>query len=139
MDKIKEFVEEYQCPGCVVGGDASCYAGETDSKSITCSKHVSGTIEFPAVGSFFLGMPKGFNRIGSAKELKLYIFNKLDDGWGFDKFNVPVWKYLDEHGNTIVRGLSPRINSPFLHIFIGNHIDKIDCFKITNEDIKAMD
>ena len=35
-------------------------------------------------------MPKGFNRLGSYGEMKPNIFEKFEDGWGYDTFNVPV-------------------------------------------------
>lgn len=139
MDKVANmsFVEEYQCPGCVCGSDTSCY--KSDNGSLACTKYVSGTMAFPMVGSFFLGMPKGFNRLGSEDKLKINIFAKLSDGWGYDKFNVPVWKHLDKHGNTLVRGICPRVNNPFLHIFLENCIDEIDCLEITKKDMEQMD
>lgn len=131
------FVEEYQCPGCVCGSDKSCYVSENDS--MECTKHVAGTMAFPMVGTFLPGMPKGFNRIGSEDKLKINIFDKFSNGWGYNKFNIPVWKHLDEHGNTLVRGLSPRVNNPFLHIFLEDCIDKIDCLEFTKEDISEID
>lgn len=131
-----KFIEEYQCPGCARGSDKSCYVSENDM--LECTKHAAGTTT-PGIGSFFLGMPTGFNRLGSKDKLKINIFAKLTDGWGYSKFNVPVWKYLDEHGNTLVRGLCPRINNPFLHIFLENCIDKIDCLEITKDDMNVMD
>ena len=61
------------------------------------------------------------------------------DGGKYDKLNIPVWKHLDKHGNTLVRGLIPRRNEPFLHIFLENCISQIHCLEISNEDIKNMD
>jgi len=134
--KIKEFVENYQCPGCVCGSDIECFEAST---GIECSKHAPGTTIYPNIGTIFLGMPTGFNRLGSVKDMKINGFKTLSDGWEYDKFNIPVWKYLDEDGNTIVRGLSPRTNNPFLHIFLENCISKIDCLELTKEDIETMD
>jgi hypothetical protein len=100
-------------------------------------------------------MPKGFNRLGpvDAKDFRLWIYESWEAATEhrgkapgdltvtgpFDLFNVPVWKYLDEHGNTLVRGMCPRTNRPFLHIILGDHLDKIDCLEITDEDLKGMD
>jgi len=84
-------------------------------------------------------MPKGFDRCGVDEKLIIHIFEKFDDGWGYNKFNIPVWKYKDDIGSTLVRGLSPRINAPFLHIFLEDCRDKIDCLEITDEDIAEMD
>jgi len=137
MEKIiQNVVEEYQCLGCVVGSDTSCYE---KGGGVECAKHVAGTRVVPYVGLIFLGMPTGFNRLGGYQEMGIRIFQEFGDGWGYCKFNRPVWKYLDEHGNTLVRGLSPRINQPFLHIFLGDQRDKIDCVEITAQDIAEMD
>jgi len=136
-EKIKKIIETYQCPGCVTGGDTSCYE---KGDNLECSKHGSGTLG-SGIGMFYLGLPKAFCRIGFIKQESfcLYIFENIEKGWGYDKFNIPVWKHLDKHGNTLVRGLSPRINHPFLHIFIGDYLKEIDCLEITQEDIDEMD
>lgn len=136
MDKkIKDFIENYQCPGCVCGSDISCFE---KGSGIECDKHVVGTL-IMGIGKIFLGMPHGFNRLGFVEEMKINGFETLSDGWGYDKFNIPVWKYLNEHGNTLVRGLSPRTNAPFLHIFLEDCLSEIDCYEITLEDLNGMD
>jgi len=132
---IKNAIEEYQCPGCVVGGDISCYE---KGDSLECDKHVSGTTMIP-IGRIFLGMPKGFNRHGPVEGMSIDIFKTFSDGWGYTKLNIPVWKYLDNNGNTLVRGISPRINAPFIHVFLEDCIDKIDCTEITKIDLDGMD
>lgn len=139
-ESIKKAVETYQCPGCAFGSDCECYE---KGYSESCGKHVAGTMCFPAVGTLFLGMPKGFNRPGKC-ETKIWIYESVSNyGDGpyrlGGKFNIPVWKYLDEHGNTLVRGMCPRTNMTFIVIFIGNHIDEIDCLEITIEDLDEMD
>ena len=131
-----KFVESYQCPGCVCGSDMSCFE---KGDGIECGKHAPGTTVLPVVGRIFLGMMKGFDRLGPVADMKICGFEKLSDGWGFDKFNVPVWKYLDEQNHTIVRGMSPRINAPFLHVFLENCISRIDCYEITVNDLDDMD
>lgn len=136
-EEIKKAVENYQCPGCVWGSDISCYE-YCSEKGVECQKHAAGTTISP-IGRVFLGMPKGFNRLGVCDETEISIFEKFEDSWGYDKFNVPVWKYLDDNGNTLVRGLCPRVNYPFIHIFIGNVLSKIDCMEITRQDIDKMD
>lgn len=134
-EKIKRAVESYQCIGCVCGGDTTCYEkGDNEA----CKKHVSGTfISF--IGNIYLGMPKGFNRLGPCRETKINIFRELKDGWKYDTFNIPVWKHKDEHGNVIVRGLSPRTNSPFIHIFLVDCIMEINCMEITAQELSKMD
>lgn len=84
-------------------------------------------------------MPKGFNRFDSSKEMKISIFEKFDDGWVYDFLNIPIWKHLDQHGNTIVKGICPRIMYPWIHTFLGNVLDKIDCFSITTKEQNGMD
>lgn len=85
-------------------------------------------------------MPKGFNRLGKYTELKPIIFDKFDGAeWEYNKFNIPVWKYLNPEGHTMVRGLIPRRNEPFIHVYLENCIDKIDCLEITQSDVDQMD
>lgn len=135
--KIKEIIEEYQCTGCLKGSGISCFASNPQG-GIGCGSHKAGTY-MSSVGAFFLGMPKGFNRTNNQDGLKPIIFQNFADGWGYTKYNVPVWKYLSEDGHTFVRGISPRINSPFVHVFLENCIAQIDCIEITEQDIKYMD
>ncbi|RPJ70156.1 MAG: hypothetical protein EHM20_15690 [Alphaproteobacteria bacterium] len=66
-------------------------------------------------------------------------FHDLEKNWAYDKFNVPVWKHLNESNHVLIRGLSPRINMPFLHIVLENCMDQINCLEITNKDIAEMD
>lgn len=143
--KIKEAVKEYQCPGCSTDcSDLSEFEQRIWSQS--CSNHNPGT-SMGLHTQIFLGMPKGFNRtgvsLGDRTRLNLDIFEsyeKLQEIWGeYDKLNVPVWKYLNENGHTLVRGLSPRLNVPFLHVILEDCIDKIDCINITNEFITDID
>jgi hypothetical protein len=103
------------------------------------------------IGAVFLGMPNGFSRLGSFDSMCLSIFPSFEafekdystpaihgPSDGYNMWNVPVWKFLDEHGNTIVRGISPRINKPFLHVILENCLDKIDCLEITKEVQEKM-
>lgn len=134
-EEIKKAVERYQCPGCVCGSDTSCYAEGLD---FGCSKHCPGTV-ISGAGKILLGMPKGFNLFESHYKVTISIFEKFEYGWGYNKFNVPVWKHLDNNGNTLVRGVCPRISLPWIHIFLGNHMSKIDCIEISKEDMRKMD
>lgn len=141
--RVKKAIERYQCSGCISGSDTSCFKENEIAGGVGCGKHLSGTTII-GIGKVFLGLPKGFNRLGRLGDMKPIIFNNFkefsESGWGsYEKFNRPVWKHLDEHGNTLVRGLMPRRNEPFLHIFLENCIDKIDCLEISQEDINEMD
>jgi hypothetical protein len=145
-----EAIKEYQCPGCACGVGPEC-ATKCDT-GIGCGAHCPGTL-MSNVGKIFLGMPKGFNRCGYETEMPLHIFESFEsfcDDWkrvtslgvesgGYDFWNIPVWKYLDEHSNTLVRGLSPRVNSPFLHVILGDCRDKINCLEVTEKMQNSMD
>lgn len=135
-DTIKNAVENYQCSGCTNGSDISCYEKGYNQE---CGKHSAGTF-IGGQGRIFLGMPRGFNRAGPASEnVKIYIFEKWEDSWSGDKFNVPVWKHLDDQGNVLIRGISPRINLPYYHIILEDCMDKVECIEITKEDMEDMD
>jgi hypothetical protein len=146
-DNIKEAIEEYQCSGCVSGSNVSCFEKDDLNGTAACGKHTAGTM-IMGIGRIFLGMPKGFNRLGHPHEnpkanLKIEIFETRKDGWeeptGYQKWNIPVWKYKNEAGHTFVRGLAPRNNRPFLHIFLEDCMDSFDCLEITQEDVDGMD
>lgn len=53
-------------------------------------------------------------------------------------FNASTKATYDGH-ITMIRGLSPRINKPFLHIIISNCVGLINCLEITEADINKMD
>ena len=140
-ENIKNGVEEYQCPGCTSGRNISCY--KKSENSIACGEHRAGTaITF--IGKIFLGMPIGFNRLGvelgGGENMPIEIFESFEKrDWDYNKWNIPVWKHLNENGHTFVRGLSPRTNRPFLHIFLKDCMNRIDCFEVTQELINEMD
>ena len=139
-EKIKNGVELYQCPGCIGGHDTTCY--KKSGNSVACGEHRAGTLILPG-GKVFLGMPKGFNRLGvgfgDEKNLKIEMFESFEQADWYNEFNIPVWKHIDENGNTLVRGLSPRTNQPFLHIYLEDCMDKIDCYVVSHEMIEKMD
>ena len=139
MDKkIKKAIEEYQCSGCISGHNTDCF--EKCDTGIGCGKHYAGTHVMPIVGKIFLGLPKGFNRLGhNNDDMKPYIFEDLKDWGEYNKFNVPVWKHLDKNGNTLVRGLKPRLNTPFIHIILKDALSEINCELITDKDLEEMD
>lgn len=137
MDKrILDAIENYQCSGCVCGSNISCYE---KGINLECSKHVAGTRSM-GIGRVFLGMPKGFNRLGESDNLTIQIFNSFrEKDWTYDMWNIPVWKYLNGSNHTFVRGLCPRTNTPFLHVILEDCISDIDCFEITEQHIAEMD
>jgi len=93
----------------------------------------------PHVGLVFLGLPKGFCRLGDFEKTRISMFKSRADGWGYGKFNIPVWKHVDKLGNTLVRGICPRTNYPWIHIFLNSHGEMINCLEITDKDIRGMD
>lgn len=137
--EIIEAVKEYQCSGCVGGPFENCF--ESKKAGDGCSKHVCGTTLIP-IGRIFLGLPKGFNRKGDSERTDVSIFKSYDDAltaWGYNWLNIAVWKYLDEFGNTIVRGLSPRINYSWVHVILGDCLDKFDCYEVTKTNMDEID
>lgn len=148
---IDTAVKTYQCQGCVNGSHPFCY--KKDTMGSGCSAHCPGTIML-GVGHLFLGMEKGFNRIGPIQDGQMHIqiftdakekivapnqCSAFTSKGLYDNFNVPVWKYLDEHGNTLVRGLRPRLNVPFLHVFLWNALSEVHCLEVTRSMMDAMD
>ena len=87
--KPENAVIEYQCPGCVGGPFPECYKSEN---SIECRNHVPGTL-VSGIGKVFLGLPRGFNRLGTQQDVRISIFESLEDaykkGWSYDKLNIP--------------------------------------------------
>lgn len=140
-EEVLKAIETYQVPGCV-----SDYSRESliqNGVGVEWSEHVAGTsvTSLRGLERIYLGMPRPFSRLGKA-ETPINIFVSMEEKdkvWKYDIFNVPCWKYLDEHGNTLVRGLSPRINNPFLHVILGDHINEIDCYELTDSDLNGMD
>lgn len=133
--KLKEAIENYQCSGCIVGCDVGCY--KKHIHSLACGAHLPGTI-IPGIGKIFLGLPKGFNRLGPNDKTTIRIFESYNNDYNI--WNVPAWKYLDKSsGNTLVRLFQPRLNTSYIDIFLEDCIDKIDCIEISKEEINYMD
>jgi hypothetical protein len=133
--KIIDAVEEYQCPGCVGGGPkATCYLAPSDCLGHACDSHVPGTTILPGGGRIFLGMPKGFNKIGPVDDVwygkrRPFIFKTLQEKnelWGeYDYYNVPAWKYRNKNGHTLIRVFMPRLNNGELHIILEDCMDRV--------------
>ena len=137
-DKVQNAIESYQCAGCTNGGNIDCFQPNYYG-GVGCGKHSAGTIVFN-LGKMFLGLPKGFCRLGFMTDLIPHIYNSFDESEGmYDMFNIPVWKYLNPQGHTLVRGLMPRLNEPFLHIYLEDCRNEISCLEITDFEIAEMD
>jgi len=132
-------VKEYQCPGCVNGPYKECFIPSVDHQG--CASHFPGTV-LMGLSSVFLGLPKGFNRLGFSDKTKVSIFESYESAksvWKYGWLNVVVWKHLDDNGNTIIRGLSPRINYSWIHVILGDCIDKFNCCEVTKEKMDEID
>jgi len=134
-NNVKNAVKEYQCSGCSNGSYETCFK-KNEIQGVGCGSQFSGTM-ISGIGKIFLGMPKGFNRLGVSESMIPVIFDKFNDK--YNKWNIPVWKHLNEEGHVLVRGIMPRKNEPFIHIFLENCLDKINCLEITQDDIDRMD
>lgn len=149
-----EFINTYQCPGCINGdGTDNCNTYEYDDTINCCTGHCPGTTIYPG-GTIMLGFPTGFNKVGIFGEVQdiasvvpLQMFLPENDLW-YDHLNIPVWMRLDEHGNTLVRGIHPRLNVPFLHVLIGDRRKEINnsgdvygfkCIELTEDDLNKID
>lgn len=130
---MNKYISEYQCSGCI-RGFSKCY--EMSDNSISCENHHAGTF-VNGIGKIYIGLPKGFNRIGSVNGMIIEIFENFYNH--YDKFNIPVWKYKNENNHVLVRGLMPRINQPFLHIYLVDCLNKIECLEITKAETECMD
>lgn len=137
-------ISNYQCSGCMIGSstEEGCYSKKS-KEDISCKNHKAGTLTSHQ-GKIFLGMPKGFNQVGPWPDMTLGFFeNKesfLKEWGGYNKLNIPVWKYKNKEGHVFVRGMSPRINMPFLHVFLNDEIfTDLTCQEITDKDLEGMD
>jgi hypothetical protein len=131
-------IETYQCPGCVCGGNVNC--GKFSDNN-GCEEHVPGTAIL-GLGHILLGMPTGFNKIRENK-VRIYIFKSFADAAeAFNKFNflnMPIWKYKDEHCNTLLRIFMPRISTSCIAVILEDCMDKIKCLEITEKELEHID
>lgn len=126
---IVGMVRELQCPGCAYGPEpARCekytLKGEQPWGQF-CAGHIASTF-VSGIGRIALGLPKGFNRLGTgpgADEPKTVI-RLYPDGktppW--DKFNIAVWKLLQQDF-LYVRTYAPRTNRTFVDVAQGGALD----------------
>lgn len=139
-DELKGVIEEYQCSGCAHGSDTDCGKFIQNGIKKECSNHSPGTIMYPG-GKIYLGMPKGFNKVGPYIEnFSILIFDELDRF--YDNLNIPVWKFRNDKGHVFIRGLSPRINCPFLHLIINctdDEYGEIKCFELDDNFLEGID
>lgn len=139
MDTKLKMIEEFQCSGCVCGSspEQECFKpSETMPKFpfFKCNAHVAGTMSL-GTGSFYLGMPKGFTRVGMRSEaayrrtdepgahsnIRLWL-KDTDPGW--DRLNVAVWA-MEQDGFLFVRTYAPRINDAYIDVIEGGTLDMV--------------
>ncbi len=126
-----EMVKEIQCAGCVSGHDPkTCSAFRmVESYGFACSAHVLGTIA-GGIGSFALGLPKGFCRPGydllpggemAPDGLRFTIPIRMWTGGAvpqYNRLNVPVWA-MERDDFLFVRTFSPRVSLTFVDVIDG--------------------
>lgn len=138
-----EAIKEYQCSGCSNGTYESCPCFKQGIFHKGCINHCPGTV-IPGIGTVFLGMPKGFDRLGKNKPF-IQLFDSLEDvleNWGeYYVFDIPVWKYLDKFGNILVKVFQPRVNHCCIHIILNkDDFDRINAtYTLTDKQIEEMD
>lgn len=123
-ETVKHLVEQYQCPGCVIGSDTSCgkfCQSETCyDDSGACGAHCAGT-SILGGGRLYLGLPRGMNKVGDGPSgRRIRIWPKGSKGPGWDVFNIPVWFKMDE-GNLIVKTVLPRRMEIYTDIIEGGN------------------
>lgn len=140
-----EAITEYQCPGCVAGPEPHTCPSFKLSMSTGCKGHAPGTMML-GVGTLFLGMPRGFDRVGPSgtEYVNLDVCASAEEVVDLLKqkhpFSLAVWKHLDKHGNTLLRCYSPRTNVGWPVVILGDCMDKFpDAIEITAEQVEGMD
>jgi hypothetical protein len=137
-----DMIEEFQCMGCTCGGDTKecdCYDFCDLGTGFWCLGHSAGTF-LMGVGKIALGLPTGFNKVGTIKtgfedekdrnskrntNIR-FIIDPADrsDEKGYDDFNVPVWA-MEKDGFLFVRVMCPRINYTYVDVIKGGKFEKI--------------
>lgn len=140
--EYRDIVEKYQCPGCISGRNIGCGRFYKFEIGIGCGAHTAGTqLGVNPSERIFLGLPKGFSRTGPFRELAIIIFKDIEqqqEQFVYDWLNIPVWKYKTIEKHILIRGISPRINVPFLHIILKGKIKGIDCCLVKDKNFEEM-
>jgi len=117
----EEMISEFLCPGCTNGTHPCTECPDYEPNNDyghNCEKHSPGTF-IAGIGAVYLGLPKGFNRVGldSVKgqkfrgQVRLWTRGTKPD---FDHLNVPVWA-MEKDGRTY----SPRVNLTYIDVIEG--------------------
>lgn len=135
-EELVAAIKDYQCAGCISGPYPSCF--KSNDIGGGCEKQYVGTTVIPQIGKIFLGLSKGFCRIGYQKDMIIYIFETQEQQqkqWKYDYFNIPVWKHKNKKGHILIRGYQPRLNIGFVHVILNGNYDSIDAHEIDVTDI----
>lgn len=116
---MEKLVEQFQCPGCVLGGDTKCGKYHYDGQCQRCISHCCGT-SLGLGNPIALGMPKGFDKPGFQEngqarykiDIRLW---KVGSYPKWDHLNVPVWA-MEKDGFLFVRTFAPRINCSWVDV-----------------------
>lgn len=135
----EEQIETFQCPGCVCGSDTGCERFKLYESSgwYRCQSHVPGTT-ISGIGSLYLGLPKGFCRVGMRSEAafrrqydhpdagnSIRIWEDEASAQGlWDWLNAPVWAMVKDEV-LFVRTYAPRINETSIDIVPGGTLELV--------------
>jgi hypothetical protein len=138
-DEQKDMIEEFQCPGCTCGmntGECDTFDFTSNVAGCWCLGHSAGTFLLGA-GKFALGMPRGFNKVGTIKtgfedekdrntkrSTNIRLAVEPPEEFPYDDFNVPVWA-MEKDGYLFVRVMSPRINYTYVDVIKGGKFKEI--------------
>lgn len=138
-DEQKAMIEEFQCPGCTCGyktNECDAFDFTNQDTGCWCLGHSAGTI-IMGLGKIALGMPKGFNRVGTIltgfeddndrnrrRRTNIRLTTETLKESPYDEFNVPVWA-MEKDGYLFIRVMCPRINYTYVDVIKGGKIKDI--------------
>lgn len=141
-----EVIGEMQCPGCTCGCAPAneCESFKPDREfGFRCDAHSGGT-PITGMGWIYLGLPKGFNRVGAfrakgdndrSNNIRLWIHPNAPF---FDNLSVPVWA-MEKDGYLYVRTYLPRINLTFVDVIKGGTMELVPGAENVAEFIDEID
>lgn len=126
----QEMVEEFQCPGCAIGGPGICDAFKETRWGHSCEAHACGTT-IGLIGNFVaLGLPKGFNHPTVCDDKKQPHHKMIIGFWNegerpqWDHLNVPVWA-MEKDGYLFVRTYIPRLGKTRIDVIKNGALDLV--------------
>lgn len=150
----EQMVQKFQCPGCMIGSNVECgkfRIFDHGDGGKWCDGWYPGTI-FAGSGAVALGLPKGFNRLGTLhfalREAKgplnerpccvIRLFERdkyqtildqpTDSNVGRDKLNVPIWAMEgqgEDAGYLFVRVFAPRVGWHWIDVVKDGTLDMV--------------